>query len=144
MRQTTARLLIAIVVGLTLAGCQAGAAVPTRPPMPTIPDLPPLGISNETSVAITLVVNGTLIETVPPHRGDAPVTATLPGLPWTVEVRSPSGRTLASLDVPENAYITNNSGRAVRVELACGRIDLFAGPPLLGPAWNPASTGSCD
>lgn len=154
-RRTKTRLLIAAaVIGFAVTACQRAGPPPTAPAAPAVTDvptptqaepLPPLGISNESSITVTLVVNGARIEDIPARTADSPVKAALPDLPWTVEVRSPSGRTLASLEVPETAKvsITSTSGMAVRKDLDCGRIDLYAGPPLLGPPYTGGVDGSC-
>jgi len=34
-------------------------------------------------------------------------------------------------------------GDAVRVDLSCGRLDIWSGPPLLGPAPGPGKPGDC-
>ena len=66
-----------------LAACQA---VPTVAP-------PNLGIANDTSVTVTLFVNGASLGDVPPGSVEPTVDeAALPSLPWTVTVRSASGQ----------------------------------------------------
>src|SRR5450756_347045 len=58
-----------------------------------------LSIQNGTTIAVTLVVNGKVIETVPAGGYEDPTKNELPGLPWDVETRSPSGRVLSSMTV---------------------------------------------
>ena len=119
-------------------GCQAGAS-----PTPPVASLPPLSISNGTSIPVTLVVNGTVIETVAPGDTQDPITAPLPAQPWTIETRSPGGRVLSTLAVSLTDVIGSASGRAVRVDLSCGRLDVWSGPPLLGPMFSPGPSGDC-
>jgi hypothetical protein len=107
----------------------------------------PLSYSNETSIPIDLVVNGTTVVTIAPHMGgDLPV-AVLPALPWNVTARTSSGRTLVSMVVHAGDVVqqgNSQKGDAVRVDLSCGRLDIWAGPPLLGPAPGPGTPGDCD
>jgi hypothetical protein len=89
-----------------------------------------LEVSNQTTLSVTLVVNGTAMRTLAPGVKGAVRTSELPALPWMVEARSPSGRVLASLtvragDVRETT--TPGGGReyrgaGVRVNLSCGRL----------------------
>lgn len=106
-----------------------------------------LGISNGTTLAVTIVVNGTEIETVAAGQADDIRAARLPALPWHVEARSPSGRILLPLNVRSgDAHQTANSssGVAARLDLSCGRLDLWSGPPIMGPAPGPGTLGDCD
>lgn len=102
-----------------------------------------LSIANETTISVTLVVNGTVIETVPPETRQEFVPGPLPPLPWTVEARSPSGHTLTTLEVHSAAEVSSNFGRAVRADLSCGRIDIWAGPPLAGGPFTSGASGDC-
>ena len=130
---------LALVTAGFAAGCQPGVS-----PTPSVASLPPLSISNGTSIPVTLVVNGSVVETVAPGDRQDPITASLPERPWTIETRSPSGRVLSTLTVSATDHISNTSGRAVRVDLSCGRLDVWSGPPLLGPMFSPGPTGDCD
>jgi hypothetical protein len=110
-----------------------------------------LSISNETTIAVTLVVNRRVIETVAAGGHEDPITGELPALPWNVEARSPSGRVLSSMTVHAgDVWQTTDSngngeekGDAVRVDLSCGRLDVWSGPPMLGPAFSPGPSGDC-
>ena len=104
---------------------------------------PDLSISNGTTIPVTLVINGVAIETVAPGDFQDPITAPLPPRPWTIETRSPSGRVLSTLTVSPDATIDSGAGRAVRVDLSCGRLDVWAGPPILGPTFDPGPSGDC-
>ena len=116
------------------------------------PDSMSLAINNSTTLTVSLVVNGALIAKVDPatclgcSEDDAVPASLLPPLPWQAEVRSPTGRVLVSLTVQEGDidYESNSSkGDANRVDLSCGRIDIWSGPPLLGPAPGPGTPGDC-
>ena len=112
---------------------------------PTIADLE---VSNGTTIPITLAVNGKAITTVGPGNVARISPSLLPPLPWTVEARTAGGRVLASLTVrlgdveqtADHAY----KGAAVRKDLSCGRLDIWSGPPLAGPAPGRGSPGDCD
>ena len=140
------RLLVGLMLTvITLAGCGA-----TTSPAPSPP--PGLGISNGTTLTVTLVVNGTTVATFAPHTGrDAIPASLLPALPWKVEARSPSGRLLTSMTVRagdvRQTFLPNGEGSTqgdgVRVDLSCGRLDIWSGPPLSGPAPGPGSPGDC-
>jgi hypothetical protein len=108
-----------------------------------------LDVSNGTTVPVTLVVNGTTIEAIQPGSGAELSTSELPGLPWVARVMSPSGRELVMLVVHDGDVYSSRDGKeqhgvAQRVDLSCGRIDLWSGPPLAGPAPNPGTPGDCD
>jgi hypothetical protein len=114
-----------------------------------------LSISNQTTLVVTLIVNEQIVGIYPPAAHRDPITAPLlPPPRWHVEARSPSGRVLASMDVrpgdvvsttPDAAGRSSSRGKGDRAELSCGRLDIWSGPPLLGPA-PPDSfpVGDCD
>ena len=101
---------------------------------------------------MTLVVNGAVIRTVRPQTDEIVSTSDLPPLPWSVETRTPSGRALSRLTVRAGDVWETNlpgggrqmKGDAVRVDLSCGRLDMWSGPPLLGPPPGPGMPGDCD
>jgi hypothetical protein len=139
--------LLAVALPFALAGCVAASGAGTPRPSQAMK----LSISNGTTIAVTLVVNGSAIETVPPGGYEDPIKSDLPALPWNVETHSPSGRVLSTLVVREGDFwqtsMPNGAGGArgdaVRVDLSCGRLDLWYGPPLLGPAFSPGPSGDC-
>jgi hypothetical protein len=128
------------LAALLLAGCAS-------PPAPAAG----IGVSNGTTLAVTLVVNGTAVATVEPHSDDAIAAPDLPPLPWVVDVRSPSGRLLTSMTVhqgdvwqttlPDGSHESHGDGN--RVDLSCGRLDVWSGLPLLGPMPGPGVAGDC-
>jgi hypothetical protein len=119
---------------------------------PAAMSLPQLGISNGTTLTVTLVVNGAVVETLAPQTVDSSVPlAGLPPLPWTVEARSPSGRVLVSMPVNEGDVHTehtpgdgtSSAGDSGRVDLSCGRLDIWAGTRPVGPGPGPGTPGDC-
>ena len=111
-----------------------------------------LEISNGTTLVITLVVNATPITSVGPGAVDKISPGRLPPLPWKVEARSASGRVLTSMTVRAGDVVrmanpdgsTSWKGDAVRVDLSCGRLDVWSGPPLAGPVPSAGAPGDCD
>lgn len=131
------RLLLLPFIAVAVGAC--GVAPTPQPPL-----LPTVSVANGTTILVTITINGVQVGTVPPGTTEHPIPATLPARPWTVEARSPSGRALATLTVSAEDYISTNSGVAVREDLACGRLDLWSGPPLLGPMFSPDPSKPCN
>jgi hypothetical protein len=128
------------------------ASAPTPTSLATIvptpgATLPPLSISNNTALAVTFLVNGQQVATVAPGVLIDPVAAVvLPPLPWAVEARSPSGRVLVSMTVHAGDVRIGSSsaqGDGARIDLSCGRLDIWAGPPMIGPPPGPGTPGDC-
>jgi len=135
-----------------LLGACAGSGGPSGAPIPAAQMS--LGVWNGSTLTVDLVVNGVRIESFAPGQADDAIPASrLPRLPWQAEVRSPSGRVLVSLPVQEGDVWETvdprgggaSKGDANRVDLSCGRIDIWSGPPLGGPAPppSPGSPGDC-
>ena len=110
----------------------------------------PVGVevSNATTLPITIVVNGVVARNVGPGDGvREPMTAAVLGpMPWKVEARTPSGRVLLSFTVNDGDVVYGQSmvrGDGVRVDLSCGRLDVWAGPPMIGPMPGPGEPGDC-
>jgi hypothetical protein len=133
------RLLLLRVIAVAVVAC---GVAPT--PTPTSLLLPTISVANGTTVPVATTINGVQVGTVPPGTTEDPIPATLPARPWIVEARSSSGRVLATLTVSAEDSISANSGVAVREDLACGRLDLWSGPPLLGPMFSPDPSKPCD
>ena len=110
-----------------------------------------LVVSNGTTLRVTIAVNGTALRTIQPQTDETILVKDLPPLPWAVEARTSTGRALLSMTVragdvwettgPDGSHERN--GDANRVDLSCGRLDIWSGPPLLGPAPGPGSPGDC-
>jgi len=117
--------------------------------------LPSLGISNGTTLAVTLVINGQPVAIANPLGQDSTLDrASLPDLPWAVEARSPTGRVLTSMHVGVgDIWSTTRPGGAVesqgafaRVDLSCGSLRIWAGefvPSGPAPASPAGSPGDC-
>jgi len=136
----------ALLAAIVLSACNATASPATRPS---------LGVSNGTTLTVTLFVNGQRVAEFP-AGGPQPTidTAVLPPLPWDVQARSRSGRVLTSMDVqPGQVHTTRNPGGAVehtgtmgRVDLTGGRLTIWAGdfaPSGPAPRASPGTPGDC-
>lgn len=128
-----------LLMTFVIASCQGAGAVSSSAMT--------ISAMNATTKNLVLVVNGSLVKELQPGAEvDVPASA-LPALPWTAEVRLPIGRSLVTLTVhPGDVVLTpsGEKGDAARVDLSCGRIDLWSGPPLVGPALGPGIPGDCD
>jgi hypothetical protein len=140
-----------VVLALALAACDGSASQPPA----SDPSNPTLGVSNGTTLVVTLVVNGKPVGMFPPG-GPGPTidVAALPPLPWTVDARSPSGRVLTSMRVEPGQVTTTtvpgvaiqHSGTMGRVDLSCGRLTIWAGdvqPSGPVPTASPGTPGDC-
>jgi hypothetical protein len=114
---------IVLLLGLALAACSPGpAASPSTS----------LGIENDTTLVLSLVVNGQTAATLPPG-GSEESGANLPARPWTVEARTASGRVLATMFVglgpadPAVAGDSSTSGSSAQFPLSCGSIRMWTG-----------------
>jgi hypothetical protein len=131
----------------------AEASQPSTYPLGIVPpESMSVSVSNSTTLSVNLYVNGTFMTTLDPgacvgcHGDDAVPAIVLPPLPWNVEVRTQSSRVLVALPIKAGDVIETNSylkGDGNRVDLSCGRIDVWSGPPLLGPAPGPGTPGDC-
>jgi hypothetical protein len=112
----------------------------------------PLEVSNQTTIEVGLFVNGTHVADLRPLATAQVPSSELPAPPWHVEARTAGGRVLLTLDVgpdPVRRSTAPNggvsiAGAGIRAELSCGQIDLWVGPPLLGPAPGPGTPGDCN
>jgi hypothetical protein len=116
------------------------------------PDSMSLAVNNSTTLTVGLMVNGSLIASLEPNtclgcgQDDGVPASLLPPLPWHAEVRSPSGRVLVSLTVRDGDVdyeSSSDKGDASRVDLSCGQIDLWSGPPILGGPAGSGTPGDC-
>ncbi len=135
------RLLAAAMTGLLVAGCAGLLPQPTGDP-----DGPGISISNETKLDVTLAVNGIVVRHVPPGIAIDVSPAELPPLPWSVEALSPSGRLIVGMTVNAgDVSVSGNEqrGTGARADLSCGRLDVWSGPPMMGPVPGPGVPGDC-
>jgi len=137
----------AAVLGLAIAGVLAACGGPELPPVGTVPDAEmSLTANNQSDRVLELFVNGGKIADVQPGTEPKFAAADLPPLPWTAELRLPTGRTLLTLPVASGSVVRLSNGSqspGIRVDLSCGRIELFAIYPLLGPGPGPGRPGDC-
>ena len=106
-----------------------------------------LQIANGTTIPVTLIVDGVARIDVPPRAWDGLRAAELPPKPWSVTVRhAVSGRVLLTLRVLEDPTDdgVRQQGAAARADLSCGRIDVWVGPPMVGPIPGPGRSRHCD
>jgi len=151
------RLLLGLATAGAATGCSMLPGLPT-PPLPkgiqvvTPPDRMRVEVSNGTTIPVLLTVNGQPGHPVPAGgRADLGL-ADLGPLPWTAQVRTASGRVLVALVVRAGEVWTqensDGSGEAKsvggRVDLSCGRIDIWSGVPMHGPAPGSGAPGDCD
>lgn len=134
---------------------QPGVVDPELPlgiPVFTPPDEMHLGVSNQTTIPVTVEVNGSLVGEMEPGAAVDLAADQLPGLPWVARARTASGRVLVELTVRagdvwqrRNADgSTEAKGDGARVDLSCGRIDIWSGQQMGGPAPGPGVPGDCD
>jgi hypothetical protein len=160
MRTAVRLLVLTLAVGGAMAGCSYLPGLPTPGPTPmplgvrvvTPPEQMRLEVSNGTTIPVVLTVNGTPGRPVPAgERADLGLTDLGP-LPWAAQVRTGSGRVLVQLTVrPGDVWAQENAdgsgeskGDGARVDLSCGRIDIWSGTPMMGPAPGPGVPGDCD
>jgi hypothetical protein len=148
MRVTGLLVLLAIVFA---SSCSAFE----QTPVPAASDRPPLGVSNGTTLTVSVFVNGRQVATFAPG-GPVPTidVGALPPLPWMVEARSPSGRVLTTMEVTPGTVLATTypdgdvetTGTVGRVDLSCGSLRIWAGfSQPSGPAPMPSSgtPGDC-
>jgi hypothetical protein len=135
---------VAAVLAVVIAACASAS--------PASPGLLDLHIENGLTSAVTVVVDGAVVGVVPAGQSVTFPTGRLPGGGWTVEARLPGGTSVVSFPVTPGAVTrttdpnghTSASGVGERADLSCGRLDVWVGAPMLGPAPLPGSPGDCD
>jgi hypothetical protein len=140
---------LSILAGLVLAAAACGSILPTAPS--TGPDYA-LNVNNDTTLALTIMVNGQRISVVGAKTAAAFQPAGLPAMPWLVEAHSSRGRLVLRLGVAVGS-VTEGVGPndehergapGARVDLSCGRLDMYPGDtPTLGPAPGRGVPGDC-
>lgn len=143
---------LCLVAVAALAGCNA---LRINPPAPTVPPPKPaqIVVANQTTMAITVFVNGVRIADFPAASGDTLGAARLPPLPWSVAARTSTRRVLAAFDVQAvdlQFTLATNGGiegtiPGARVDLSCGTLRMWAGDqPMSGPIPGPGTPGDCE
>jgi hypothetical protein len=138
-----ARPSVLAALALLVAACVTHG--PTIGPVPD--DQMILSVSNETNRQLDLFVNDGRVGVLPPFSAKDIAADLLPPLPWNAQVRLQTGRLLLQLTIRSGSFVRNANGGSspgARVDLSCGRIDLWSGFPLLGPAPGPGTPGDCD
>lgn len=133
---------VAVAASTVLAACRIVAS----------PERHDLNVDNGTTLSVAVAVNETVVATIAPGESERIASDNLPALPWSVDAKTPTGRVLLHLDVPVGSVwsktnpdgSTEHHGAANRVDLSCGRLDLYVGPPLAGPMPGPGVPGDCD
>ncbi len=133
---------IVIATLIALAACGPGPA----------PTALPLEVSNGTTIGVSLWVNGRIFGTVDPGGQVAIGADALGPLPWLVDLRSGTGRILLGVEVASTAItrttgpdgqVSLRGGAAGFLDMPCGRLAAWVGPPVLGPAPEPGFEGPC-
>jgi hypothetical protein len=137
------------VAGLCLIAAAFAACGPIAP-LPgnngTLPGDFDVHVANGTTLQVSIIVNGALVRAIAPG-GDTIAATTLPALPWNVEVRSASGRLLTSVQIGSDSVRRQGNSitsTGARVDLSCGRLDIYIAVPIMGPAPGPGVPGDCE
>lgn len=103
---------------------------------------PILHVSNGTTLTVNVYVNDQLAGTFTPETW-AGETVNLPGYgasPWRLDITTEAGRSLLALEVkPEDNFSTSGDyphsahWSATRVDLSCGRLEVYVAGPMGGP-----------
>lgn len=134
MERSGPRLKVGTVGVMFLCGFVAGCAV--KAPLPGI------GIANQSSLPVTLVVNGSPVMTLMPGFQTAAIDpGTLPALPWHIEVQIGDGSDHILADVT-----ADNMGASVSSwSSTCGVVTIWwaRGAPSLLPVYTPQPSSNC-
>ena len=140
MRRIAALRLLATLPLLAACGLIPGSAG-------VVPDgQMKLSVANGTDLRLELVVNQLKIANVAPKGSVELGAGQLPQLPWATSVRFPDGRVLLAVAIRSGDVIQlPNESKSVgaRVDLSCGRIDIWSGSPPSGPPPGPGVPGDC-
>jgi hypothetical protein len=112
-----------------------------------------LNVSNGTTIPVTLVLNEKPISVIEPGNGMMIHSSDMPARPWTVELTTAAGRSLAELAVTEGSVVDERafdgtgsySAPAARADLSCGQVRVWVGQVMPGgPVPGPGVPGDCD
>ena len=111
-----------------------------------------LNVSNDTTIPVTVLLDGRPISVVEPGNGMQIHDREMPARPWRVEITTAGGRRLATMVVAEGSVVDERasdgtgsySAPAARADLSCGSIRVWAGTVMPGgPAPGPGVPGDC-
>ena len=141
-RPARRRAAVAVAACLVAASAVAGCGL-----LPSSPSVRDHHVENGTTRAIGVLVDGVAVATVAAGQSATVAEGSLPGGVWSVEARLPGGRTVLRSRVDKSRASqtdTSGSGSGARVDLSCGRLDIWVGVPMMGPAPGPGAPGDCD
>ncbi|HEY3336798.1 MAG TPA: hypothetical protein VGK16_16335 [Candidatus Limnocylindrales bacterium] len=102
-------------------------------------------VDNGTTLPVDIVVNGTPVAHVAPNSSVALPPSAAGPRPWEIHVVTrQSRREIVSFEVVGDDVDIDGPeqlGRGTRADLSCGRLDVYVGPPLMGPAPGPGQAG---
>jgi hypothetical protein len=138
------RLALATTAAALVAGC-AGASPPWGSPND-------LHVENETTRAVTVMVNGAKVATLGAHESVTLPAAGLPASRWRVEARLPGGTVVLGVVVEQASVIPMPEvggkavveGTSMWADLSCGRIGVWVGTPAERPSVGPGTPGDCE
>jgi hypothetical protein len=144
------RSVVVPFVVLTLA-LEACAIQPVSPTSQASPDARfDLHVDNGTTVQISVVLDGREASQVAPRTTTVVSLRNEPIGDVTIEARIPNGRPVITFAIDPRVLgaapvgsVTNVTGAAHRVDLSCGRLDIWLLTPPLGPAPGPGTPGDC-
>ncbi len=117
---------------------------------PLAPDAYDLHIENGTTLLVAIVVDGRPAAIAAAGQGLTIASGALPSGTYVLEATTPTGRVLSKHQIHldkvtrrEADGVTTESGDGFRVDLSCGRLDVWVGVPMLGPAPGPGTPGDC-
>ena len=138
-------IVLAALLAFAAGGC--GSAAPSALPLGPVPDgQMSLTANNQSDRSLELFVNDGKVADVAAKSQLTIQAKDLHPLPWAAELRLPTGRTLLELTITSGSVVRlENGSRSVgtRVDLSCGRIELWAVFPLGGPAPGSGRPGDC-
>jgi hypothetical protein len=108
------------------------------------PGVSAFAIDNATDLTVELFANGALVGSWPPATRSDPIRWSMRAMPQDVEPRTQRGRLLLSFDVDPGTIgraAGGVHGAGARVDLSCGRLDVWSGPPMAGPIPGPGAPG---
>jgi hypothetical protein len=140
-------LALVVLGGCSLLGLHPRALTPPTQKRAEI------NTANQTTLNLAVFVNGTKVADYAAGAGGTLDADQLPPLPWSVAVKTVTGRTLAAFDVqPADLQLTIAANGGIlgripgaRVDLSCGTLRMWAGDqPMSGPPPGPGTPGDCE